>query len=87
MGMFTYSYRSSLLRVHCTEVVKHRIKTEDAIPVTQPYRRIPPNQYQEVKEHIQKLLDSSIIRESHSPYASPIVLVRKKNGSLRLCVD
>jgi transposase InsO family protein len=70
-----------------TEVVKHRIKTEDAIPVTQPYRRIPPNQYQEVKEHIQKLLDSSIIRESHSPYASPIVLVRKKNGSLRLCVD
>ena len=70
-----------------TEVVKHTIKTEDAIPVTQPYRRIPPNQYQEVKEHIQKLLDSSIIRESHSPYASPIVLVRKKNGSLRLCVD
>ncbi|CAB4027585.1 Hypothetical predicted protein [Paramuricea clavata] len=40
-----------------------------------------------VKEHIQKLLDSSVIRESHSPYASPIVLVRKKNGSLRLCVD
>ncbi len=70
-----------------TEVVKHRIRTEDDIPVTQPYRRIPPNQYQEVKEHIQKLLDSSIIRESHSPYASPIVLVRKKNGSLRLCVD
>ena len=70
-----------------TEAVKHKIRTEDDIPVTQPYRRIPPNQYQEVKEHIQKLLDSSIIRESHSPYASPIVLVRKKNGSLRLCVD
>ena len=69
------------------ETVKHKIRTEDDIPVTQPYRRIPPNQYQEVKEHIQKLLDSSVIRESHSPYASPIVLVRKKNGSLRLCVD
>ena len=64
-----------------------KIRTEDDIPVTQPYRRIPPNQYQEVKEHIQKLLDSSVIRESHSPYASPIVLVRKKNGALRLCVD
>ena len=70
-----------------TETVKHKIRTEDDIPVTQPYRRISPNQYQEVKEHIQKLLDSSVIRESHSPYASPIVLVRKKNGSLRLCVD
>jgi hypothetical protein len=40
-----------------------------------------------MKEHIQKLLGSSVIRESHSPYASPIVLVRKKNGSLLLCVD
>ena len=63
-----------------TETVKHKIRTADDIPVTQPYRRIPPSQYQEVKEHIQKLLDSSVIRESHSNYASPIVLVRKKNG-------
>ncbi|CAB3988844.1 Hypothetical predicted protein [Paramuricea clavata] len=70
-----------------TETVKHKIRTDDDIQVTQPYRRIPPNQYQEVKKHIQKLLDSSVIRESHSPCASLIVLVRKKNGSLRLCVD
>ena len=66
-----------------TETVKHKIRTEDDIPVR---TRIPPN-HQEVKEHIQKLLDSSIIRKSHSPYASPIVSVRKKNGCLRLCVD
>ena len=70
-----------------TETVKHRIRTVDDIPVTQPYRRIPPNQYQEVKDHIQKLLSTSVIRESHSPYASPFVLVRKKSGALRLCVD
>ena len=70
-----------------TETVKHKIRTTDDIPVTQPYRRIPPSQYQEVKDHIQKLLDNSVIKESHSNYASPIVLVRKKNGSLRLCVD
>ena len=69
------------------EVVEHKIRTEDDIPMTQPYRTIPPNQYQDVKDHIQTLLDNSILRESHSPYASPIVLVRKKNGSLRLCVD
>ena len=70
-----------------TETVKHRIRTEDDIPVAQPNRIIPPNQYQEVNDHIQKLLDTSVIRESHSPYASPIVLVRKKNGSLCLCVN
>ena len=70
-----------------TETVKHKIFTTDDIPVNQPFRRIPPSQYQEAKEHIQKLLDQGIIRESHSPYSSPIVLVQKKNGSLRMCVD
>ena len=70
-----------------TETVKHKIPTIDQVPVAQPYRRIPPNQFQEAKDHIRKLLDNDIIRESHSPYAAPIVLVRKKDGSLRLCVD
>ena len=70
-----------------TETVKHKIPTTDQVPVAQPYRRIPPNQFQEAKDHIRKLLDNDIIQESHSPYAAPIVLVRKKDGSLRLCVD
>lgn len=70
-----------------TETVKHKIPTIDQVPVAQPYRRIPPNQFQEAKDHIRKLLDNGIIQESHSPYAAPIVLVRKKDGSLRLCVD
>jgi hypothetical protein len=56
-------------------------------PVVQPYRRIPPIQYEEVKNHIKKLIENKIIRESTSPYASPIVLVRKKDNSLRMCVD
>ena len=70
-----------------TETYKHKIPTIDDIPVTQPFRRIPPTQYQEVKEHIQKLLEDQIIVESYSPYASPIIVVRKKDGSIRLCVD
>ena len=70
-----------------TDTVKHRIICTDDKPVTQPFRRIPPPQYQEVKEHIQKLLKRNVIQESYSPYASPIVLVRKKDSSLRLCVD
>ena len=64
-----------------------QISTCDDIPVNQRHRRIPPNQLNEVKEHLQELLDTGLIRPSQSNYASPIVLVRKKNGALHMCVD
>ena len=70
-----------------TDRVQHRIPVKDDIPVAQPYRTIPPRHFDEVREHIQGLLAKKIIVESHSPYASPIVIVRKKDGTLRLCVD
>ncbi|RXN06967.1 Retrovirus-related Pol poly from transposon [Labeo rohita] len=70
-----------------TDKVQHEINLTDDIPVNQPYRRVPPNQYQEVREHITKLLKKGVIQESVSAYASPVVLVRKADGSLRLCVD
>ena len=71
----------------CTDAVKHRIWTTDTRPVTQPYRRVPPTQLDEVKEHLEKLLRTGVIVPSHSDHASPIVLVRKKSGALRMCVD
>ena len=70
-----------------TEAVHHRLRTTDSIPVAQPYRRIPPHQLQEVQEHIKGLLAQNVIVESHSPYAAPVVIVRKKDGGIRLCVD
>ncbi|XP_028290920.1 uncharacterized protein LOC114454569 [Gouania willdenowi] len=70
-----------------TDRVKHEIHLVDDAPVAQPYRRIPPTQYNEVREHIKKLLKKGVIQESTSAYASPVVLVRKADGSLRLCVD
>lgn len=71
----------------CTNLLSHDIPLLDDVPVRQRYRRIPPSDYDMVKAHINQLLDSQIIRESCSPYASPIVLVKKKDGKLRLCVD
>ncbi|KAL6476359.1 hypothetical protein MHYP_G00148580 [Metynnis hypsauchen] len=71
----------------CTSLITHEIPLVDEVPVRQPYRRIVSSQYETVKAHIQQLLDSKVIRESSSPYSSPIVLVTKKDGSLRLCVD
>ncbi|KAK3526080.1 hypothetical protein QTP70_014642 [Hemibagrus guttatus] len=70
-----------------TDQVKHEIHLTDDAPVAQPYRRIPPTQFEEVKEHILGLLRKGVIQESSSSYASPIVLVRKADGNLRLCVD
>lgn len=71
----------------CTSLISHDIPLLDDVPVRQRYRRIPPSEYEVVKAHINTLLESKVIRESCSPFASPIVLVKKKDGSLRLCVD
>lgn len=71
----------------CTNLIQHEIPLLDNTPVRQPYRRTLPSQYDTVRAHIKQLLDSQIIRESSSPYASPIVLVQKKDGGIRLCVD
>lgn len=69
----------------CANLITHSIPLLDEAPVRQRYRRIPPSEYEAVKSLINQLLASHVIRESSSPYASPIVLVRKKDGSLRLC--
>lgn len=71
----------------CTRLISHDIPLLDDVPVRQRYRRIPPSDYEVVKTHINQLLEAQVIRESSSPYASPIVLVKKKDGSLRMCVD
>lgn len=67
--------------------VKHRIDLNDEKPFKQRFRRIPPAMYDEVKEYLRQLLAASIIRASHSPRTSNVVLVRKKNGKIRMCVD
>lgn len=70
-----------------TNLAEMTIELEDSQPVVyRPYRM----SYAErilVRNMIQEMLDNKIIRESSSPYASPIVLVQKKTGEKRLCVD
>ena len=55
--------------------------------MAQTYRCIPPYQLKEVQEHITGLQSQKVIVESHSPYAAPVVVVRKKDRGIRLCVD
>ena len=67
--------------------VKHHIILADPIPFKEKYRRIPPQLYEEVRNHLQEMLKLDAIRRSCSPWPSAIVLVRKKNGKLRFCID
>ena len=67
--------------------VKHHIILTDPIPFKERYRRIPPQLYDEVRNHLQEMLRLGAIRRSCRTWASAIVLVRKKNGKLRFCID
>lgn len=71
----------------CTNLISHDIPLVDDVAVRQSYSRIPPSEYETVKEHISQLLSTQVIRESSSHYASSLVLVRKKDGSQRTCGD
>ena len=70
-----------------TDAVEHEIKLKDGPIVKERPRPIPVRDFEDARRYIQSLLDAQIIKPSNSPYASPIVLVRKKSGKLRLCVD
>ena len=68
-------------------MVKHEIKLNDYTPFKERYRQILPHQYEEVKKHLKEMLEIGAVRKSNSPWASAVVLVRKKVGSLRFCID
>ena len=63
------------------------INLTDSIPVQKNYTSIPRPLYPEVKHYVEDLLNRGFVQKSRSSYSSPVVCVRKKDGSLRLCID
>lgn len=70
-----------------TTVVKHRINTGDANPVHRRPYRVSSTERHVIQQEVDKMLARDIIEPSSSPWASPVVLVRKKDNSWRFCVD
>ena len=56
-------------------------------PISKRSYRMPPNELAELKVQLQDLLDKGFIRPSSSPWGCPALFVKKKDNSLRLCVD
>ena len=70
-----------------TTLAEHHIRTNNAKPVKLPPYRLPHAYREQVRKELDEMLDSGIIEKSTSEWASPIVLVKKKDGTLRMCVD
>ena len=72
-----------------TNATKHKIvlKDPDTPPFKERFRWIPPPQLDEVREHLKLMLDAGVVRPSKSPWCNAVVLVQKKDRSLRFCID
>ena len=80
-------FASSDSDVGRTGKLQHEISTGESPPIRQAVRRIPPLRRKEVRDLLATMLRNDVVQPSNSPWASPIVLVQKKDGSTRFCID
>ena len=73
----------------CTDATEHIIELlpKQDEPFKERFRRIVPHEVEEVHQHIQEMLDRGAIWPSHLPWCNAVVLVQKKDGTLRFCID
>lgn len=77
----------SLDELGCTDVTQMKIELNSDRPVVYRPYRLSHHEREKVRTMVDDMLEAGIIRESVSNYASPIILVRKKDGNLRMCID
>ena len=70
-----------------TDVVEHEINTGDGSPIRCAPRRMSPQKMTKEEECVAEMLTGGQIEPSDSPWSSPVVLVTKKDGGTRFCVD
>ena len=67
--------------------IEHGIETERAAPIKQRMRRTPACFVNEEEAHLKKMMEAGVIQESSSEWASSPVLIRKRDGTVRWCID
>jgi len=70
-----------------TSIIKHSIPMTNEAPIKQRPYRIPYSLQDTVKQQVKEMAEHNIIRESTSPWTSPVVMVKKKDGKMRFCID
>ena len=73
--------------IGCYPHIRHTIDTGDAAPIKERMRRSPLGFEQEEDKHLESMLRNKVIRPSQSPWSAAPVLIRKKDGSVRWCLD
>ena len=81
------AFAKTKLDLGTCSLVKHRIDTGLAPPIRQPLRRTPKGFEDEEEKYLKQQIDAGVVVPSSSAWASPVCLVRKKDGSVRWCVD
>lgn len=84
---WTGVFAASSIELGKAQGVYHEIKLTDEVPFREKTRRVPPGLYEEIRTHLQDMLACGAIRHSSSPWLSNVVIVRKKDGTIRLCID
>jgi transposase InsO family protein len=70
-----------------SNVTPHTIDTGDAVPVRHPYRKVPFHQREAVERETTEMLKKGVIEESRSAWQSPVLLVKKPDGTIRFVID
>ena len=81
---YAYVMACSTTDLGRTDKLRHSINTGVAAPIRQPVRRISPHRREEVCKLLTDMRERGVIEPSTSPWASPIVIIQKKDGSLGL---
>ncbi|UYV60862.1 K02A2.6-like [Cordylochernes scorpioides] len=84
LAKYTDLFSSRLGR---TNLAKHHIHTEDAKPIKHKPYRVSAKERTIIKDQIDEMLEEGIIRQSSSPWSFPVILVKKRDGKYRFCVD